>query len=203
MKRIIIIFSLVFSYIFASAQCTTSTGGQWPSTPVMVTNSGEPEVIAFENFPNAEYSIIQGLEPGKEYAINGVQLYMTVLSAVDSAVIVHGMNVTRFTAPAGVTGLIVYWHLDADCNTSMAFEAFTQITCTSCCSGSNTLEVTQMEIDNAVNGRVFKSDSILFSNAVVGASNIFTFRSSTVDLNTDFEVALGAELSVKTGPCTP
>lgn len=134
MKKITLLF--IFCLTMATwsySQCTTSTGNQWPSTTVNLANSGGVETIAANNWPNAEFSIIEGVLPGSDYTVAAApSLYITVTNTADDSVIVHGAGSVSFTAAAGVTGLTIYWHLDAACGTQNSGNTATSIQCTTC-----------------------------------------------------------------------
>lgn len=133
MKKITFLFLLSCITIvnWSIAQCTTNTGGQWPSSTVTVINSGGIETIASNNWPNAEFSVLDGILPGSSYTVTAA-MYITVTNTADDSVITHGANSVSFTAPAGVTGLTIYWHVDAFCTTANSPDTPTTIQCTSC-----------------------------------------------------------------------
>jgi len=134
MKKITLLF--LFCITFSSiiyGQCTTSTGGQWPSGTITLSNSGGAEAIASNNWPNAEFSLIEGVQPGSDYTVAATpSLYITVTNTADDSVIAHGAGSVDFTAAAGVTGLTIYWHLDASCGTQNSGNTATTIQCTTC-----------------------------------------------------------------------
>ncbi len=118
-------------------QCTTTTGGAYPSNVVNILNLGTPETIAADNWPNAEFSGIGNLIVGNTYTITGTNttsLYITVAEALPDfsnfgTVITHGASSVSFTATT--TGIYVFWHLDAACNTQASDNTATTIQCTS------------------------------------------------------------------------
>ena len=134
MKKITLLF--LFCITFSSiiyGQCTTSTGGQWPSGTITLSNSGGAEAIASNNWPNAEFSLIEGVQPGSDYTVAATpSIYITVTNTADDSVIAHGAGSVDFTAAAGVTGLTIYWHLDASCGTQNSGNTATTIQCTTC-----------------------------------------------------------------------
>ena len=134
MKKITLLFIFCIAFgTMSYAQCTTDTGGQWPGSAVALANSGAVETIATNNWPNAEFSIIENVLPGSDYTVAGTpSLYITVTNTADDAVITHGAGSISFTAPAGVTGLTIYWHLDAACATQDSGNTLTTIQCTTC-----------------------------------------------------------------------
>lgn len=134
MKKITLLFLLCIAMSSTSyAQCTTDTGGQWPSGTVTLANSGGIETIVDNNWPNAEFSIIENVLPGSDYTVAATpSLYITVTNTADDSVIVHGAGSVSFTAPPGVTGLTIYWHLNAACGTQASGDTETTIQCTTC-----------------------------------------------------------------------
>lgn len=132
MKKITLFFVLCLTMTYWSySQCTTSTGGQWPSSTVTVLNSGGVETIASNNWPNAEFSLLTGIQPGSEYTVSAA-MYITVTNTADDSIIAFGANSVSFTAPAGVTDLTIYWHVDNSCATATGPDTVTTIQCTSC-----------------------------------------------------------------------
>lgn len=134
MKKItlLLIFCLAITTM-SYGQCTTSTGGQWPSATVTLANTGGAETIAANNWPNAEFSIIEGVLPGSSYTVAATpSAYITVTNTADASVITHGAGSVSFTAGAGVTGLTIFWHLDAACGVQGSGDTVTTIQCTSC-----------------------------------------------------------------------
>ena len=139
MKKITLLLLLCLAFSVNSyGQCTTNTGGQWPSTAVNLANSGGVESIVANNWPNAEFSIIENVLPGSDYTVAASpSLYITVTNTANNAVITHGAGSVSFTAGAGVTGLTIYWHADAACGTVAAGDTATTIQCTTCsCSAT-------------------------------------------------------------------
>ncbi len=134
MKKITLLFIFCLSIgSMVYGQCTTATGGQWPSGTVTLNNSGGVEAISGNNWPNAEFSIIEGVLPGSDYTVTGTpSLYITVTNTADNVVITHGAGSVSFTAGAGVTGLTIFWHLDAACGTQNSGNTATTIQCTTC-----------------------------------------------------------------------
>jgi hypothetical protein len=133
MKKITLLLCLI-SMSFSTlsyGQCTTNTGGQWPDSTIALVNAGGVESISTNNWPNAEFSLITGVLPGSDYTVTAA-MYITVTNTADDSVIVHGANSVSFTAPAGVTDLTIYWHLDAACNTQASGDTVTTIQCTTC-----------------------------------------------------------------------
>lgn len=140
MKKITLLF--IFCLAFATisyGQCTTSTGGQWPSSAVTLVNAGAVESIATNNWPNAEFSLIENVSPGSDYTVTASPAaYITVTNTADDSVITHGSGSVSFTAPAGVTGLTIYWHLDAACGVQASGNTVTTIQCTTCSCDATT-----------------------------------------------------------------
>jgi len=134
MKKITFLFILCLTMTHWSySQCTTNSGGQWPTSTISLANSGGAETISTQNWPNAEFSIIDGVLPGSDYTVAAnPALYITVTNTADDSVIVHGAGSVSFTAAAGVTGLTIYWHVDAACGTAESPDTTTTIQCTTC-----------------------------------------------------------------------
>ncbi|WP_299101870.1 T9SS type A sorting domain-containing protein [uncultured Winogradskyella sp.] len=134
MKKITLLF--IFCLAFATisyGQCTTSTGGQWPASAVTLANTGGEEAIASNNWPNAEFSVIEGVQVGSDYTVTATpSMYITVTNTSDGTVIGHGAGSVSFTAGFGVTGITIFWHLDAACGTQNSGNTVTTIQCTSC-----------------------------------------------------------------------
>jgi hypothetical protein len=134
MKKItlLFIFSLVLSFN-SYGQCTTNTGGQWPTGTITLLNSGGAEAIASNNWPNAEFSLIENVLPGSDYTVAATPaIFITVTNTADASVIAFGSGSVSFTADAGVTGLTIFWHLDAACGTQNSGNTVTTIQCTTC-----------------------------------------------------------------------
>ena len=133
MKKITLLILCILAFGYSYSQCTTSTGGQWPTTTVNVNNNGGVQTIDTQNWPNAEFSILENIQPGSDYTVAAnPTTYITVTNTADGSVIVHGLDSVSFTAPAGVTGLTIYWHLDAACGTQANRNTTTTIQCTTC-----------------------------------------------------------------------
>ncbi|MDG4715800.1 T9SS type A sorting domain-containing protein [Winogradskyella marincola] len=133
MKKITLLFLMLFATTtLIYGQCTTTTGGQWPTSTVTLVNSGAVETIATNNWPNAEFSIIENVLPGSDYTVAGSGMYITVTNTADDSVITSGSDSVSFTAAPGVTGLTIYWHLDAACGTNNGPSTQTTIQCTTC-----------------------------------------------------------------------
>ncbi len=133
MKKItLLLLTLFTTTTLIYGQCTTATGGQWPTSTVTLVNSGAVETIATNNWPNAEFSLIENVLPGSDYTVAGSGMYITVTNTADDSVITSGSDSVSFTAAAGVTGLTIYWHLDAACGTNNGPATQTTIQCTTC-----------------------------------------------------------------------
>ncbi|HIC32105.1 MAG TPA: T9SS type A sorting domain-containing protein [Flavobacteriaceae bacterium] len=136
MKKItLFLFTIMISYISYS-QCTTTSGGNY-GNHVMV-NDGTAEQIAVDNWPNAEYSAIEGLIPGNTYTVTGTNttsIYITIAEidwanpVLGGTVLGHGASSVSFTATT--VDVIIHWHLDALCNTQASDDTLTTIQCTS------------------------------------------------------------------------
>ncbi|MAX70147.1 MAG: hypothetical protein CMC76_03460 [Flavobacteriaceae bacterium] len=132
MKKITFLLALIAFNFNSWAQCTTNTGGQWPSSTITLANSGAAETIASNNWPNAEFSLIDNVLAGSDYTVAGTGMFITVTNTADSSIITSGSNSVSFTAGPGLTGITVFWHLDALCGTNNGPNTLTTIQCTTC-----------------------------------------------------------------------
>lgn len=139
MKKITLIILCLMASFWSYAQCTTSTGDQWPSDVVTAASDNSAAQISSNNWPNAEFSLIDGLTVGNTYTIDGantVGVYITVVESdatftlPGGAVIAHGATSVSFTATTAE--ILVFWHLDSSCGTQTNEDTVTTITCTSC-----------------------------------------------------------------------
>lgn len=137
MKKITLLFILSLTLSFVGySQCTTSSGGQWPPATIELANSGGAETIATNNYPNAEFSLIDNVLPGSDYTVAATgpnpSVFITVTNTADDSVITSGLDTVSFTAPVGVTGLTIYWHLNSFCGVINSGNTLTTIQCTTC-----------------------------------------------------------------------
>ena len=136
MKKITLLFILLLTFVtWSYSQCTTTTGGLYPGSTVTVLNNGTPEIIANDNWPNAEVSQLDGLIIGNDYTVTGTpSIYITVTETpADFSAI--GTLITNGTGPVSFTAttseILIFWHLDAACGTQASGATVTTIQCTS------------------------------------------------------------------------
>lgn len=137
MKKITLLFLLNFIVTFGVySQCTTIGGGYYGGR--VMANDGTAELIATNNWPNAEYSSIEGLIIGNTYTVTGTNtssVYITIAEidwdspALGGTILVHGASSVSFTATT--TDVIIHWHLNAACGTQASGDTLTTIQCTS------------------------------------------------------------------------
>lgn len=131
MKKITLLFILCIAVVnWSYSQCTTQ-GYQWPSSTVTVAASPGAQVIANNNWPDNEFSVLTGIVPGETYTV-AAAMYITVTESDGTTVIGHGANSVTFTAGAGVTDIMCFWTLDALCNGFGGPDTVTTIECTTC-----------------------------------------------------------------------
>ncbi|WP_179333179.1 T9SS type A sorting domain-containing protein [Winogradskyella costae] len=141
MKKItLLLMACVVMTMTTNAQCFDGSGGHWPGGTVAMENTGYAETIVFDTWPNSEYSLIGNLTPGYEYSVSGDNPIHITVTENDDTVIAHGMNPLVFTAPAGVTEITIYWHIDADCGNDDT-STFTTIQCVTCCPNDTAPEL--------------------------------------------------------------
>lgn len=137
MKKITLLILMLTVTHWSYSQCTTTTGGAYPGSIVTILNDGTAELIANDNWPNAEYSAIDGLVVGNTYTVTGTNassIYITIaettatFSAIGT-VIDSGPDSVSFTATTAQ--ILIFWHLDALCNTQASGNTVTTIQCTS------------------------------------------------------------------------
>ncbi len=117
------------------AQCTSTAGGNYGN--LTMANDGTAEQIAADNWPNAEFSVIEGLIVGNTYTVTGTNtssIYITVsetTAAIDAigTTITHGASSVSFTATTAQ--ILIFWNLDATCATQASDATVTTIQCTS------------------------------------------------------------------------
>lgn len=178
MKKITLLFIACLAMVtWSYSQCTTSTGGQWPTSTITLVNAGADETISTNNWPNAEFSLITGVLPGSDYTVTAA-MYITVTNTADDSVIAHGANSVSFTAPAGVTDLTIYWHLDAACTTQASGDTVTTIQCTTCTCIQTEAPSCVTEI-SPVDGEL---------NAVLGSGPSMTFTWNSDPLAESYEL---------------
>ena len=123
MKKITLLF--LFSLLTISwsyAQCTTP-GYQYPTGTVNVADSPGVQVIATNNWPQNEFSVLDGLVIGDSYTVSaaadptdidytpGATTYITVTSD-GTSVIANGFTSVSFVATT--TGVTIYCELKND-----------------------------------------------------------------------------------------
>ncbi len=137
MKKITLLFILSLAMVnWSFSQCTTTSGGNYGN--LTMANDGTAEQIAADNWPNAEYSVIEGLIVGNTYTVvgtNTTSIYITVTETPPppaiaiGTTIVHGASTVSFTATT--PDILIFWHLDALCGTQDSDATVTTIQCTS------------------------------------------------------------------------
>uniref|UniRef100_UPI00404B205E T9SS type A sorting domain-containing protein n=1 Tax=Gelidibacter sp. TaxID=2018083 RepID=UPI00404B205E len=137
MKKITFLIILLLTITnWTYSQCTTFSGGNYGN--LTMANDGTAELIATDNWPNAEFSIIEGLIPGNTYTVNATNtssIYITVTetppppSIAIGTVITHGASSVSFTATT--PDILIFWHLNAACATQASGNTLTTIQCTS------------------------------------------------------------------------
>ncbi|UAB75974.1 T9SS type A sorting domain-containing protein [Mesoflavibacter sp. SCSIO 43206] len=155
----LLLLSIIFS-ISAYSQCTTTTGGNYGN--LVMVNDGTAEQIAADNWPNAEYSAIEGLIIGNTYTVTGTNttsIYITVAEidwqnpVVGGTVLAHGASSVSFTATT--TDVIIHWHLNATCQTQDSDATVTTIQCTSpSCTCTATMMPDAANITYPANGAI-------------------------------------------------
>ena len=141
MKKITLLF--LFSLLTISwsyAQCTFQ-GYQYPDETVTVADSPGSQQIAPNNWPQNEFSVLDGLVIGESYTVTatpdssdpdytpGATTYITVTSD-GTSVIVDGFDSVSFVATT--TGVTIYWTLNAECDSGPNLDTITEIECTTC-----------------------------------------------------------------------
>ena len=136
MKKITLLLLCLTVSFWSYGQCTTFTNNYGNLT---MANDGTAETISADNWPDAEYSIIEGLIIGNTYTVTGTNtasIYITIAETPPppdtldiGAVITHGASSVNFTATT--TRILIFWHLDALCNTQAGIDTLTTIQCTS------------------------------------------------------------------------
>jgi len=135
MKKITLLLLCLTVSLSSYSQCTTFDGGNYGNH--IMANDGTVETIATDNWPNAEFSLIEGLVVGNTYTVTGTNtssVYITITEtpsdfSVIGTVINHGATSVNFTATTAQ--IIIFWHLDASCNTQDSDDTLTTIQCTS------------------------------------------------------------------------
>lgn len=136
MKKITLLLLCLTTSLWSYSQCTSFTGGNYGG--VTMANDGTAEQIAADNWPNAEYSVIENLVIGNTYTVTGTNttsIYITVTETTPppgisiGAVITHGASTVSFVATT--PDILIFWHLDAACTTQASDDTLTTIQCTS------------------------------------------------------------------------
>ena len=135
MKKITLLLLCLTVSFWSYSQCTSTAGGNYGN--LVMANDGTAEQIAVDNWPNAEYSVIQGLVVGNTYTVTGTNttsIYITVTEttpAIDAigTTIVFGASTVNFTATTAQ--ILIFWNLDVFCNTQASDDTVTTIQCTS------------------------------------------------------------------------
>lgn len=136
MKKITFLFILLLTMTnWSYSQCTSTAGGNYGN--LVMANDGTAEQIAADNWPNAKFSVIEGLIVGNTYTVTGTNttsIYITVTEttpAIDAigTVITHGASTVSFTATTAQ--ILIFWNLDSLCGTQASDATLTTIQCTS------------------------------------------------------------------------
>lgn len=142
MKKITLLF--IFCLAIGSwsySQCTNPVY-QFPTATVTIA-SGAPglQTIAANNWPQSEFSVLDGLVIGDAYTITATpdltdpdtepnpMTYITVTSD-GTAIITDGFDSVSFVATTAQ--ITIYWTLDAACASGPNRDTLTEIECTSC-----------------------------------------------------------------------
>lgn len=129
-KLILLVWVACFAKQTLSAQCTTATNGQWPSTTVVLNNSATPTVLATNCFCS-EYSVCSNVQNGKSYTVtSSVSTDYITITTTTNAVIAFGVQPLTFTAPSAAN-IRVYRHLSSACGAASVNRTIT-VTCTNC-----------------------------------------------------------------------
>lgn len=131
MKKItlLLILSLSFSN-WSFSQCTNQTY-QWPADTVTISNGPGAQTIATNNWPQNEFSVVDGLVIGESYTVTIANLYYVTVTEDDrTTVIAHGVGSVSFVATT--TEITCFWTADALCTNGPNTNTLTQIECTTC-----------------------------------------------------------------------
>jgi hypothetical protein len=138
MKKITLLLIFCLSLVHWSYSQCTNPVYQWPDSVVNIAAAPGIQVIATNNWPQNEYSIIEGLVPGESYTVNtnmATPFYITVTEDDGTTVIVHGAESVSFVATT--TGIVIYWTADNLCSDGPSTNTQTQIECTTCICNDN------------------------------------------------------------------
>ncbi|WCO02166.1 T9SS type A sorting domain-containing protein [Psychroserpens ponticola] len=114
---------------------------QYPPTTVTLGAIPGPQEIAEDNWPQNEFSVLDGLVIGESYTVTatpdqtdpdytpGAMTYITV-SSDGITEIVSGFDSVSFVATTA--GITIFWTLDAACNDGPDLNTETAIECTTC-----------------------------------------------------------------------
>lgn len=141
MKKITLLFILCLTMVSWSYGQCTNPSYQYPPDTVTLGAIPGPQTIVGNNWPQNEFSVLDGLVIGESYTVTatpdqtdpdytpGAMTYITVTSD-GTAVIIDGFDSVSFVATT--TGVTVYWTLDAACNDGPNLDTATAIECTTC-----------------------------------------------------------------------
>jgi len=141
MKKITLLFLFCLTAItWSYGQCTNPVY-QYPGATVTINATPGVQTIVANNWPQNEYSVVDGLVPGESYTVTatpdmadpdytpGAMTYITVTSD-GTAVIVDGFDSVSFVATTAE--ITIYWTLDAACANGPNLDTLTEIECTTC-----------------------------------------------------------------------
>ncbi len=130
MKKITLLFLFCLTVNFWSYSQCTNPVYQWPNATVTIGATPGLQTIATNNWPQNEFSVIDGLVPGNMYTVTASPAAYITVTTDGTTVVTHGLASVSFTA--STTGITVYWTADAACNDGGQVDTLTQIECTSC-----------------------------------------------------------------------
>lgn len=141
MKKITLLFLFCLTAMqWSYSQCTNPVY-QYPPAAVTITPTPGPQTIVANNWPQNEFSVVNGLVPGESYTITatpdmadpdytpGAMTYITATSD-GTTVLVHGFDSVSFVATTAE--ITIYWTLDAACGDGPNLDTLTEIECTTC-----------------------------------------------------------------------
>lgn len=187
MKKITLLFLFCLTAITWSYGQCTNTVYQYPPTTVNITATPGLQQIAPDNWPQNEFSVVNGLVPGESYTITatpdqtdpdytpGAMTYITVTSD-GTSIIVDGFDSVSFVATTAE--ITIYWTLDAACNNGPNLNTLTEIECTTCTCSATVAPGCVTEIA-PVDGDM---------SVILGANNSVTFEWNTDPLADTYEL---------------
>jgi len=182
MKKITLFFILCFTFVYWSySQCTNQVF-QWPQSIVSIVAAPGPQTIATNNWPQNEFSVIDGLVIGESYTVTATpSAYITVTEDDRITVITHGAGSVSFVATT--TRIACFWTADAICTNGPSTNTLTQINCTTCiCDTTAPLAaINPVPANSATGVEIIYDDADLLiafdweDNAVGGEGQSYTF----------------------------